>query len=105
MEIRNNSTAKTDVRRETTGGVASTARGNQAGEAAGKSEAAPAQGDRVTLTDTAQRLLQEAAADAGAPVDEAKVAAIRQAIADGSYAVDSKQIAAKLVELDNPPRS
>ena len=105
MEIRNNDTPKTDVRRETAGEVTASARGNQAGQAAGTSEASPSQGDRVTLTETAQRLLQGTATDAGAPVDEAKVSAIRQAIADGSYTVDSKQIAAKLVELDNPPRS
>ena len=39
---------------------------------------------------------------AGAPVDTAKVAAVRAAIAEGRYAVDPKAIADKMVALDLP---
>jgi negative regulator of flagellin synthesis FlgM len=42
---------------------------------------------------------------AGAPVDAAKVAAIREAIADGRYPVDPKKIAQSMLELDLPVKS
>ena len=41
---------------------------------------------------------------AGAPVDAAKVAAVRAAIAEGRYAVDPRTIADKMVALDLPER-
>jgi negative regulator of flagellin synthesis FlgM len=41
---------------------------------------------------------------AGAPVDAAKVASVRAAIAEGRYAVDPPTIAAKMVALDLPER-
>jgi negative regulator of flagellin synthesis FlgM len=41
-------------------------------------------------------------AAAGPPVDTGKVAAIRAAIADGSYQVDAKAIADRMVDLDLP---
>lgn len=37
---------------------------------------------------------------AGAPVDTAKVAAVRAAIADGRYAIDPRAIAEKMIALD-----
>jgi len=37
---------------------------------------------------------------AGAPVDTAKVAAVRAAIAEGRYAVDPRAIAEKMIALD-----
>jgi negative regulator of flagellin synthesis FlgM len=41
-------------------------------------------------------------ASAGAPVDAAKIAAIRTAIAEGRYPVDPEKIAARMMELDLP---
>jgi negative regulator of flagellin synthesis FlgM len=41
---------------------------------------------------------------AGAPVDSAKVAAVRAAIAEGRYAVDPRAIAEQMVALDLPER-
>jgi negative regulator of flagellin synthesis FlgM len=38
----------------------------------------------------------------GAPIDGAKVAAIRAAIAEGRYPVDPARIAAAMVEIDLP---
>jgi negative regulator of flagellin synthesis FlgM len=38
----------------------------------------------------------------GAPVDSAKVAALRAAIANGSYRIDPDAIAAKMIALDLP---
>ena len=35
-------------------------------------------------------------------IDEAKVARIKQAIADGSYAVDKQQLAEKMIEAGFP---
>lgn len=43
-------------------------------------------------------------AQAGAPVDSDKVAAIRAAIAGGSYAVDADAIADRMIALDMPER-
>ncbi|HEX6999710.1 MAG TPA: flagellar biosynthesis anti-sigma factor FlgM [Gammaproteobacteria bacterium] len=61
--------------------------------------------ERVTLTETAQRLLQgtAGAGESGAPVDERKVAALKEAIAAGTYRPSGAEIAAKMFELDNPP--
>ena len=40
----------------------------------------------------------------GPPVDSAKVAAIRAAIAEGRYPVDPEKIAERMLALDFPPR-
>src|SRR5690606_31691471 len=44
-------------------------------------------------------------AASGPPIDTAKVAAIRAAIAEGSYPIDPKAIAEKMIELDLPPKN
>jgi negative regulator of flagellin synthesis FlgM len=41
-------------------------------------------------------------AAAGPPVDAGKIAAIRSAIADGSYRVNAEAIAGRMVDLDLP---
>lgn len=61
--------------------------------------AAPA-GDRVTLTPAAQRMVATNATDPGAPVDRARVDALRDAIANGTYRVDSERIADRLLHLE-----
>jgi negative regulator of flagellin synthesis FlgM len=38
----------------------------------------------------------------GAPIDTAKVASIREAIANGTYKIDAKAIANRMIELDLP---
>jgi negative regulator of flagellin synthesis FlgM len=40
----------------------------------------------------------------GPPVDAAKVARIRAAIAEGRYPVDAERIAERMIALDLPPR-
>jgi negative regulator of flagellin synthesis FlgM len=40
----------------------------------------------------------------GPPVDSAKVAQLRAAIAEGRYRVDAEQIAERMIALDLPPR-
>lgn len=54
--------------------------------------------DQVTLTSVGQFLAQ-AAADP-APVDQPRVDALRQAIADGTFEVDSQRIATRLLLID-----
>lgn len=68
----------------------------QAKAAAGTSTA-----DTLQLTDSARQLQQlvELAA-AGETVDNARVAATRQAIADGQYTIDTRQIADSLLQFD-----
>lgn len=57
--------------------------------------------DTVTLTDTATRLRELEAALATAPaVDANRIEALRQAIAEGRYTVDSVHVADKLVALE-----
>lgn len=57
--------------------------------------------DKVSLTDTAtqlQALQQEVAGASG--VDENRVAELRAAIADGSYQVDSTELARKMIDFE-----
>ncbi|WP_439484789.1 flagellar biosynthesis anti-sigma factor FlgM [Blastomonas fulva] len=39
-------------------------------------------------------------AASSAPIDEGRVAAIRDALANGSYVIDAEKLAAKMIELD-----
>ena len=58
-------------------------------------------GDQLTLTDSAQRLLDAARTAQDAPaVDRARVDAIRASIADGSYVIDPERIAAGLLRAE-----
>ena len=67
---------------------------------------APAQGSaapkagEAALTNPAAQL-----AAAGAPIDTAKVASLRQAIAEGRYPIDPQRIADAMIKLDVPPKS
>lgn len=68
--------------------------------AAGKqAEGAPkARGD-VQLSPLASQLKQiEASLDAGPAVDSARVAEVKRAIAEGSFAVDSEKVADRLID-------
>lgn len=57
--------------------------------------------DQVTLTPTARRLMDASQnASSAPPVDRARVDAIRSAIADGSYDVDAKAVAEKLLQTE-----
>lgn len=67
----------------------------------GKGPAGEAQGDRVTLTEDAQRLgeVLSAALDSS-DVDSAKVDSLRDAIDKGEYEADAQRTAEKLVAFE-----
>lgn len=69
----------------------------------GAASARPAAGgsDSVELTDTAKLQQLMAALPATDPVDLNRVDATRQALADGQYTVDSRQIAQRLLQFDS----
>ena len=63
---------------------------------------APAAGDRVTLTQTAQQMQEMEAAVRRAPeVDSDRVQAIKTAIANGEYTIDANRIAEKLMRIED----
>lgn len=101
MEIRNG--GKIDAGRDPANEVRSTSRRDNPATPGAKAGSAPS-GDKVTLTDAAQRLLKSADAETGAPVDSKRVAEIRAAIENGTYPVDSRKIAEALLSIDNPQR-
>jgi negative regulator of flagellin synthesis FlgM len=61
----------------------------------------PSSDDNVSLSSQAQTLgrLEQAVRQSG-DVDEAKVAAVRQAIAEGRYSIDSNAIAERMLAQD-----
>ena len=59
---------------------------------------APRQPDAVSLSDTARSIVAARKAVADAPdVREDRVSALKAAIADGTYSVDSRNLASKLL--------
>lgn len=63
-------------------------------------EEAPETAKAATLSSTpAARMAAQ-----GAPIDTARIARIKQAIASGNYPVDPEKIAEKMIDLDLPIR-
>lgn len=72
----------------------------EAGATAGQAAApTPREDDSVQLTESAMAM-HLASQGADAPVDAQRVAQVREAIADGSYRVDARSIAARLIGLE-----
>ena len=58
-------------------------------------------GDHVTLTTSARSLQKLSEAIAQAPVvDAAKVAAVKQALSSGTYQVDTRRVADKMLQFE-----
>jgi negative regulator of flagellin synthesis FlgM len=67
-------------------------------EPVAKVDATDAQASGAITTPAAELAAQ------GAPIDTAKVASIREAIANGTYKIDAKAIAKRMIELDLPAK-
>lgn len=80
-------------------------RDNRQDEKASSVQVDSARTDTVSLTDKATQLqsLQQALADAPV-VNSDKVSALRAAIADGSYAVDAKELAQNMINFETKLR-
>lgn len=84
---------------------------NAAVEAAKLRETAQSRSTAKVSTETAQETAAATVstpvarmASQGAPIDTARVARIKQAIASGNYPVDPQKIAEKMLDLDLPLR-
>ena len=66
--------------------------------AVSKTDSADAQGSGAVTTAAGELAAQ------GAPIDTAKVASIREAIANGTYKINAKAIANRMIELDLPTK-
>jgi|SRR5690606_20327493 len=88
----------------TSGGVRAKSNPVNESPGQGKASAKPNTGDNVSLSSQAQALgrLEQAVQKSG-DVDEAKVDAIRQAIAEGRYQIDSDKIAERMLAQDGLP--
>ena len=72
------------------------------GEASAAAATTSQTGDHVTLTDSARSLQKLSDAISQAPVvNSAKVAAIKQAVSNGTYKVDSASVADKLLQFES----
>jgi negative regulator of flagellin synthesis FlgM len=71
------------------------------GEPAGASAAKPESRDTVTLTNSARSLQKIEEAVAKAPVVNAsKVAAVKHAVSSGTYQIDARRVADKLLNFE-----
>jgi negative regulator of flagellin synthesis FlgM len=82
-----------------TGGVAAD---KTQSDAAAPSSSTSQTGDHVTLTTSARSLQKLSDAVAQAPVvNSAKVSSIKQALANGTYQIDSASVADKMIQFEN----
>jgi negative regulator of flagellin synthesis FlgM len=82
------------------GGVA--ADKSQTDAAAAPASSTAQTGDQVTLTASARSLQKLSDAIAQTPVvNSAKVSSIKQALANGTYQVDSARVADKMIQFEN----
>jgi negative regulator of flagellin synthesis FlgM len=81
-----------------TGGVAADKTQSDAAAASSTSQT----GDQVTLTTSARSLQKLSDAVAQAPVvNSAKVSSIKQALANGTYQINSGSVADKMIQFEN----
>ncbi len=72
----------------------------QSNAPAAEATATPQTGDSVKLTESARTLHAVAQGDQGTGIDAARVAEIRQKLADGSYTINAGKIADGLISLE-----
>jgi len=83
------------------GSNSSTVADKPQGDAAGAASTAQT-GDHVTLTNSARSLQKIEEAVTKAPVvDAAKVASVKQGVQDGTYKVDARRVAGKLLQFES----
>ena len=80
------------------GGAQGSAKDSTTASTDQKAEAQASAQDRVQLSSQAQNLYK---AENDASVDSSKVAALRQQIEEGSYAIDYQKLAGKLIDLES----
>ncbi|GGB52437.1 flagellar biosynthesis anti-sigma factor FlgM [Blastomonas aquatica] len=78
--------------------IGATRKGGATEKAVEAAATAAASDNTVRNAPTTISFAQTAAASA--PIDEGRVAAIREALANGSYVIDAEKLAAKMIELD-----
>ena len=72
------------------------------GEGSTASASTSQTGDHVTLTDSARSLQRIEQAVAQAPVvNTSKVAAVKQAVSDGTYKIDAGRVAGKILQFES----
>ena len=100
MEVKNTLVKQADTYRSSLNETQNAAAARRAAQAAPEN-AAKAQGDRVSVSPEAMLRTEAHKAISAAPeVRQEKVDAIKEKVASGSYTVDSKNIAKKLLESD-----
>lgn len=78
--------------------VGATRKGGSAEKTVGATAATTATDNSMRESVSVSSFLQTASS--AAPIDEGRVAAIRDALANGSYVIDAEKLAAKMIELD-----
>lgn len=78
--------------------ISATRKGGATDKAVGATATAAASDNSVRNAPTTTSFAQTAASSA--PIDEGRVAAIREALSNGSYVIDTDKLAAKMIELD-----
>lgn len=78
--------------------IGATRKGGATEKAVGPAATATTPDNTVRNAPSTTSFAQTAASSA--PIDEGRVAAIRDALANGSYVIDTDKLAAKMIELD-----
>jgi len=78
--------------------ISATRKGGATEKMVGAATTAAASDNTVRNAPATTSFAQSAAASA--PIDEGRVAAIREALGNGSYVIDTGKLAAKMIELD-----